>query len=191
MSSDLSDLYQEVVLEHSKRPRNYRVVEGHNREAAGHNPLCGDQLFLTLKVEGDVIRDVGFQGQGCAISKASASLMTGAVKDKTRAEAEALFEQVHKLVTEGPEGGAERRLPNAHMITGVTHSRMAITPSAAATGLEKNTRKLPSAVESVWMNRSSSGTPSRIPSTTGPVGTSLRSRTKPSRPIAPITAMSK
>ncbi|MBZ4415116.1 Fe-S cluster assembly sulfur transfer protein SufU [Myxococcus sp. RHSTA-1-4] len=120
MSSDLSDLYQEVVLEHSKRPRNYRVVEGHNREAAGHNPLCGDQLLLTLKVEGDVIRDVGFQGQGCAISKASASLMTGAVKDKTRAEAEALFEQVHKLVTEGPEGVDMDALGKLAVLSGVS-----------------------------------------------------------------------
>ncbi|MCY1016685.1 MULTISPECIES: Fe-S cluster assembly sulfur transfer protein SufU [Pyxidicoccus] len=120
MSSDLSDLYQEVVLEHSKRPRNYRVVEGHNREAAGHNPLCGDQLSVTLKVEGDVIRDIGFQGQGCAISKASASLMTGAVKDKTRAEAEALFERVHKLVTEGPEGVDVDALGKLAVLSGVS-----------------------------------------------------------------------
>ncbi|MCP3139148.1 Fe-S cluster assembly sulfur transfer protein SufU [Pyxidicoccus xibeiensis] len=120
MSSDLSDLYQEVVLEHSKRPRNYRVVEGHNREAAGHNPLCGDQLTVTLKVEGDVIRDIGFQGQGCAISKASASLMTGAVKDRTRAEAEALFERVHKLVTEGPEGLDVDALGKLAVLSGVS-----------------------------------------------------------------------
>ncbi len=102
MSSDLQDLYQEVVLDHGKRPRNFREVEGANHRAQGFNPLCGDQLSVTLKLEGDVIRDVGFQGQGCAISRASASLMTGAVKDMTRQQAEALFEQVHKLVTEGP-----------------------------------------------------------------------------------------
>ncbi|NMO19929.1 SUF system NifU family Fe-S cluster assembly protein [Pyxidicoccus fallax] len=120
MSSDLSDLYQEVVLEHSKRPRNYRVVEGHSHEAAGHNPLCGDQLSVTMKVEGDVIRDIGFQGQGCAISKASASLMTGAVKDKTRAEAEALFERVHKLVTEGPEGVDVDALGKLAVLSGVS-----------------------------------------------------------------------
>lgn len=120
MSSDLSDLYQEVVLEHSKRPRNYRVVEGHNREAAGHNPLCGDQLSVTLKVEGDVIRDVGFQGQGCAISKASASLMTAAVKDRTREEAEALFQRVHKLVTEGPEGLDVDALGKLAVLSGVS-----------------------------------------------------------------------
>jgi nitrogen fixation NifU-like protein len=103
MSSDLQDLYQEVVLDHGKRPRNFREVEGANARAEGYNPLCGDQLTVTMRLEGDVIRDIGFQGQGCAISRASASLMTGALKDKTRAEAEHLFHQVHKLVTEGPE----------------------------------------------------------------------------------------
>ncbi len=107
MSSDLQDLYQEVVLDHGKRPRNFREVEGANRRADGYNPLCGDQLTVTMRMDGDVIRDIGFQGQGCAISRASASLMTGALKDKTRAEAEHLFEQVHKLVTEGPEAVAD------------------------------------------------------------------------------------
>ena len=107
MSSDLQDLYQEVVLDHGKRPRNFREVEGANRRADGYNPLCGDQLTVTLRMEGDVIRDIGFQGQGCAISRASASLMTGALKDKTREQAEHLFEQVHKLVTEGPEAVAD------------------------------------------------------------------------------------
>lgn len=118
-ADDLRDLYQEVVLEHSKRPRNYRVVEGASHEAAGHNPLCGDQLSVTMKLDGDVIRDIGFQGQGCAISKASASLMTGAVKDKTRAEAEALFELVHKLVTEGPEGVDPEALGKLAVLSGV------------------------------------------------------------------------
>lgn len=107
MSSDLQDLYQEVVLDHGKRPRNFREVEGANARADGYNPLCGDQLTVTMRMEGDVIRDIGFQGQGCAISRASASLMTGALKDKTRAQAEHLFEQVHKLVTEGPEAVAD------------------------------------------------------------------------------------
>ncbi|MCP3162814.1 Fe-S cluster assembly sulfur transfer protein SufU [Myxococcus qinghaiensis] len=119
-SDDLKDLYQEVVLEHSKRPRNYRVVEGANHEAAGHNPLCGDQLSVTMKVDGDVIRDIGFQGQGCAISRASASLMTGVVKDKTRAEAEALFEKVHKLVTEGPESMDVDSLGKLAVLSGVS-----------------------------------------------------------------------
>jgi len=119
-SDDLKDLYQEVVLEHSKRPRNYRVVEGANHEAAGHNPLCGDQLSVTMKVDGDLIRDIGFQGQGCAISRASASLMTGVVKDKTRAEAEALFEKVHKLVTEGPESVDVDSLGKLAVLSGVS-----------------------------------------------------------------------
>ncbi|HZI13337.1 MAG TPA: SUF system NifU family Fe-S cluster assembly protein [Myxococcus sp.] len=118
-SDDLRDLYQEVVLEHSKRPRNFRVVEGASHEAAGHNPLCGDQLSVSIKLDGDVIRDIGFQGQGCAISKASASLMTGAVKDKSRAEAEALFERVHKLVTEGPEGVDLDALGKLAVLSGV------------------------------------------------------------------------
>jgi nitrogen fixation NifU-like protein len=103
MSSDLQDLYQEVVLDHGKRPRNFREVEGATARAEGYNPLCGDQLTVTMRMDGDVIRDVGFVGQGCAISRASASLMTGAVKDMTREQAEHLFEQVHKLVTEGPD----------------------------------------------------------------------------------------
>lgn len=119
-SDDLKDLYQEVVLEHSKRPRNYRVVEGATAEAAGHNPLCGDQLVVTLKVEGGVIKDVAFQGQGCAISKASASLMTGAVKDRTRAEADEIFERVHKLVTEGPESVDVDALGKLAVLSGVS-----------------------------------------------------------------------
>lgn len=97
--SDLRDLYQEVILDHNRRPRNFRQVEGANRTAEGHNPLCGDQLTLYLRLEGEVIRDIGFQGSGCAISKASASLMTDSVKGKTTAEAEALFEKVHAMLT--------------------------------------------------------------------------------------------
>ncbi|WP_223642490.1 Fe-S cluster assembly sulfur transfer protein SufU [Corallococcus sp. EGB] len=120
MSSDLKDLYQEVVLEHSKRPRNFRVVEGATCAAEGYNPLCGDQLSVTLKLEDGVIRDIGFQGQGCAISKASASLMTGAVKDKTREEAQALFERVHALVTEGPDNVDVESLGKLAVLSGVS-----------------------------------------------------------------------
>jgi nitrogen fixation NifU-like protein len=120
MSSDLQDLYQEVVLDHGKRPRNFREVEGASHRSQGHNPLCGDQLTVSLKVEGGVIRDIGFQGQGCAISRASASLMTGAVKDKTREEAERLFEQVHKLVTEGPAGVDMEALGKLAVLSGVS-----------------------------------------------------------------------
>jgi len=120
MSSELRDLYQEVVLDHGKRPRNFRDVEGANHRAEGFNPLCGDQLTVALKLEGDVIRDIGFQGQGCAISRASASLMTGAVKDKTREEAEQLFAQVHRLVTEGPEGVDMEVLGKLTVLSGVS-----------------------------------------------------------------------
>ena len=120
MSSELSDLYQEVVLEHSKRPRNFREVEGANRRALGYNPLCGDQLTVTLRMEGDVIKEVGFIGQGCAISRASASLMTGAVKERTLAEARALFDQVHRLVTQGPEGVDMGALGKLAVLSGVS-----------------------------------------------------------------------
>ncbi|OJT21961.1 SUF system NifU family Fe-S cluster assembly protein [Archangium sp. Cb G35] len=119
MSSDLQDLYQEVVLEHGKRPRNFREVEGANRRADGYNPLCGDQLTVTLRMDGDVIKDVGFVGQGCAISRASASLMTGAVKEMSRADAERLFELVHKLVTEGPADVDMEALGKLAVLSGV------------------------------------------------------------------------
>lgn len=105
--SELSDLYQEVILEHSKTPRNYRRPAGANREAEGYNPLCGDHFTVFLDMEGDAIRDVGFQGSGCAISKASASMMTQSLKGKTRAEAERLFNQFHGLVTGKPNSSAD------------------------------------------------------------------------------------
>jgi nitrogen fixation NifU-like protein len=95
----LNDLYQSVILDHNRSPQNYRVMSDANRQAEGHNPLCGDRLRVWLRLEGETIEDVSFQGSGCAISKASASLMTAAVKGKTRAEAVALFERFHQLVT--------------------------------------------------------------------------------------------
>lgn len=97
--SNLDSLYQEIILEHNRRPRNFRVMEDADRMVEGRNPLCGDALTLWLKFDGDVVADASFQGSGCAISKASASLMTEAVKGKTRAQAEQLFEQFHELVT--------------------------------------------------------------------------------------------
>jgi len=103
VKSELRDLYQEVVIDHSKKPRNFRKPEGANRSAEGINPLCGDEITVYLKLAGDVIEDIGFQGAGCAISKASASLMTAALKNKTKAEAEALFQRVHSMVSEGPK----------------------------------------------------------------------------------------
>ncbi|MDN5871801.1 MAG: SUF system NifU family Fe-S cluster assembly protein, partial [Nitrococcus sp.] len=97
--SDLRDLYQEVILDHNKRPRNFRGVEPHSHEANGYNPLCGDRVTIQLSMEGGVIAEIGFQGDGCAISTASASIMTEALEGKTREEAQALFDQFHDLVT--------------------------------------------------------------------------------------------
>lgn len=118
--SDLRELYQQLILDHSKKPRNFRTLEGANRTAEGHNPLCGDQITLYLQVEDDVIRGIGFQGSGCAISRASASMMTDSVKGKTRAEAQRLFERFHDLVTgETDEGGDPVDLGKLAVFSGV------------------------------------------------------------------------
>ena len=100
--SDLSELYQEVILDHNRRPRNFRVIDPATREQEGYNPLCGDRLRLYLTVADGRITDVAFQGSGCAISKASASLMTEAVKGRTVDEARALFDQFHQMITSPP-----------------------------------------------------------------------------------------
>jgi nitrogen fixation NifU-like protein len=97
--SDLSDLYQEVILDHNKRPRNFRRIDAPSHHAEGHNPLCGDKLSLFLQVDNDVVTDIAFQGSGCAISKASASLMTDSVKGRGLSEVRSLFEQFHRMVT--------------------------------------------------------------------------------------------
>ena len=96
--NDLGDLYQEMILEHYKSPRNFGVLEDATRAAHGDNPLCGDKIAVTLKMKGELIEDVRFKGSGCAISTASASLMTEAVKGKTKAQAEALYEKFHPMV---------------------------------------------------------------------------------------------
>ncbi|HXH50646.1 MAG TPA: SUF system NifU family Fe-S cluster assembly protein [Terriglobia bacterium] len=96
---DLKGLYQEVILDHSKKPRNYRVLEGADHHAEGYNPLCGDRVTVYVKVENGRISDLSFQGSGCAISTSSASLLTEALKGKTIEEADALFEKFHALVT--------------------------------------------------------------------------------------------
>jgi nitrogen fixation NifU-like protein len=101
--SDLRELYQEVILDHNKRPRNFGTLEHPSRTARGHNPLCGDRLTLQVALEGDRIKDVAFEGSGCAISKASASLMTEAIKGHTIDEAQALFDRFHSLVTTPPD----------------------------------------------------------------------------------------
>ena len=108
MSSELRDLYQEVVIDHSKHPRNFLKLEDPTCTAEGFNPLCGDHLTLYVKLAEGVIEDIAFQGDGCAISKASASLMTTELKGKKQEEALALFGRVHALLTEGPKG--ERNL---------------------------------------------------------------------------------
>jgi nitrogen fixation NifU-like protein len=100
--SELSDLYQQVILDHNKRPRNFHKLEGANRRAEGFNPLCGDQLTVYLRMDGDRIGDISFEGSGCAISKASASMMTDALKGKTRAEAEELYQKMHTMLTADP-----------------------------------------------------------------------------------------
>ena len=105
--SDLSDLYQEVILDHNKRPRNFRAIESPTHRAEGYNPLCGDRLNLYVQLDGDVITDVAFQGPGCAISKASASLMTDAVKGHTVGEARELFQRFHNVVTTPPDQPVE------------------------------------------------------------------------------------
>jgi nitrogen fixation protein NifU and related proteins len=117
--ADLRELYQEVILEHSKTPRNYRELVAANRRAEGYNPLCGDHITVYLDVEGDSIRDVSFQGSGCAISKASASMMTQAVKGKTRVEADKLFDVFRKLVT-GQANGDREELGKLAVFSGVS-----------------------------------------------------------------------
>ena len=105
--SELRELYQQVIFDHNRSPRNFHNLHGANRIAEDYNPLCGDQVTVYLQLEGNVIRDISFQGTGCAISKASASMMTDSLKGKTKAEAEALFERVHKMLTREPDTKAD------------------------------------------------------------------------------------
>lgn len=112
--SELRELYQELILDHNRRPRNFGVPQDSNHAADGHNPLCGDQLTVYIEIEGDIVRDVHFIGQGCAISVASASMMTEAIKGKSVAEADALFQRFHHAMTDdaasGPVTGEESEL---------------------------------------------------------------------------------
>ena len=110
---DLGDLYQEVILDHNRQPRNFGALPGANRAAEGFNPLCGDRVTVELRMEDGVLKDVRFQGSGCAISKASASMMTESMKGRTEAAAEALFQQFHRLLTgeqAAPDEGALGKL---------------------------------------------------------------------------------
>ena len=102
---DLRDLYQQLILDHNRNPQNFREMDSATAIAEGHNPLCGDEITLFLHLENDLISDVSFKGSGCAISKASASIMTTLIKGKTVPEAETLFEQFHTMITTGETNG--------------------------------------------------------------------------------------
>src|SRR5919109_4352065 len=118
--SELSELYQQVILDHNKKPRNFRKLEAPSHTAEGYNPLCGDQLTVYLNIDDDQVKDVGFEGSGCAISKASASMMTQAVKGKSKEQAETLFKEFHSMVTgELDEENEENTLGNLKIFAGV------------------------------------------------------------------------
>lgn len=118
--SELSELYQQVILDHNKKPRNFRKLETANHSAEGFNPLCGDHLTVYLHLEDDAVREVSFEGSGCAISKAAASMMTQAVKGKTKQEAEQLFSEFHGMVTgELDEETTANSLGNLKIFSGV------------------------------------------------------------------------
>ena len=117
MSDHLQELYQEVILDHNRRPRNFRPLEG-GRKAEGYNPLCGDRLTVYLHIDNDTIEDVSFQGSGCAISKASASLMTESVKGKSIDQAKATFDQFQKMIT-GPADAPADDLGKLTVLAGV------------------------------------------------------------------------
>ncbi|GJQ20603.1 MAG: iron-sulfur cluster assembly scaffold protein [Bacteroidia bacterium] len=118
--SDLRSLYQEVILDHNKNPRNFRVMEDADRSLEGYNPLCGDRYVIYVRMDGDTIEDVSFTGSGCAISKASASVMSALVKKKTKEEALRLFSQFHDLVTGHGVGGNEEGLGKMAVFAGVS-----------------------------------------------------------------------
>lgn len=120
--SDLQELYQSIILDHNRRPRNYGALDGANRRKEGRNPACGDEIVLELRVEGDAIADLRFTSQGCAVSRASASIMSQAVKGKTRAEAERMFTTFHELVTGRfrPSGEEARALGEMAAFSGVS-----------------------------------------------------------------------
>jgi len=117
---ELRELYQELILDHSKKPRNYREMPNANRKVEGFNPLCGDHFTVYLDLENDIVRDVSFQGSGCALSKASASMMTQALKGKTKADAEQLFERFHDMVTGKFPGADPEQLGKLAVFSGVS-----------------------------------------------------------------------
>jgi nitrogen fixation NifU-like protein len=118
--SELSELYQQVILDHNKKPRNFRKLESANHSAEGFNPLCGDRLTVYLNLEGDAVKEISFEGSGCAISKAAASMMTQAVKGKSKEAAEQLFSSFHEMVTsDSEEEDVAEGLGNLKVFSGV------------------------------------------------------------------------
>jgi nitrogen fixation protein NifU and related proteins len=130
--SELTDLYQEVVLEHSKRPRNFGPLPGETHHAEGLNPLCGDRIIVHARVEGGVLSEVRFEGNGCAISRASASVMTGVVKGKSGAEVDAIFDRFLHLVTVGAQPGDEGLLGKLAVFGGVHEFPMRVKCASLA-----------------------------------------------------------
>ena len=145
--STLNDLYQEVILDHNKRPRNFRALEGASHRAEGYNPLCGDRLTLYLHVEGDVVKDITFQGSGCAISKASASLMTDSLKGRSVAEERALFERFHRMVTTPPDAPVED-LGKLSVLAGIREFPVRVKCASLAWHTLKSAMATPDAVVS-------------------------------------------
>ena len=140
----IPELYQDVILEHNRSPRNYRAMSDADGTAEGNNPLCGDQVTVWVRMDGDRIGDVSFQGAGCAISRASASLMTAAVKGKTRAETEALFARFHRLVTGALPTGEAETLGKLAVFSGVSQFPIRVKCASLAwhtlrSALETNT----------------------------------------------------
>jgi len=125
-------LYQEIILEHNRKPRNFREMPDASQTVEGNNPLCGDALTLWLKMDGDRVSDISFKGQGCAISKASASLMTAAVKGMTREEAEKLFERFHDLVTGTLPESEQSELGSLRALGGVSRFPMRVKCASLA-----------------------------------------------------------
>jgi nitrogen fixation protein NifU and related proteins len=117
--TDLRDIYQEAILEHAKSPRNYRALDSGSQHAEGFNPLCGDRCTVYLRLRGEVIEDIAFQGSGCAISRASASMMTQSLKGKTTREAESLFEKFHGMVTGQDHAGSQPGMGKLEALAGV------------------------------------------------------------------------
>ena len=124
--SDLNELYQQVILDHNKRPRNFHRIAGADRTAEGFNPLCGDHITVVLALEDQIIRDIAFEGAGCAVSKASASMMTEALKGKSESEADTLFRSFHALVTGQPDPGAGASLGKLSVFSGVSEFPMRV-----------------------------------------------------------------